>query len=648
MGPSNPRSTNACESCRRRKVKCSGEQPCRGCIRHNWECVFGHTGRRRYTEAHVQGLLDKIREYEEQLSAIPQAPPEQATPAEALTYQDSESGISPATNLTSGPAFESQVKSLLDRNRDHASAHMPDSNSPGGTATQWTSARALINEDAAPTIPSFDESQHLLERFLFYLGVSQHFFDTRTFSDNMTLLFQDAQTRDYQMRMIWFTEYLLVMAMAKLMDVEDPSSQPPGANLFAEAMRRLPPLHQLGEEGVIAVEILTLITTYLQWCDRKHDAYLYIGLALRLAIALGCDKPAQEQHCLPSETAHRSRLWWTVYMLDRRLSSGLGLAAGADERQLRAELPRQAMGFQSPVALAINVRIARTTDEIMTSLYGNASITQLELVDKIQKILHDLYEIGRSFPAALVLDFTRPLHNVTRTGASLYLMLFQAIILCIRPILLQRVSREVHRQSTQPAPSVIARLCETCDEAATKSLSILHILQRQHRIPRYGFFDLEATFSAAFVLVMTGFVDKSQDRPPQALDQALEILQFLSQSGNLAAERRLQDITHSCLHVWPQHTVHTTRESAKDTTMTLPAQCATDTWYDRDEGRLLETWMHPDNTVAAFDMQGDWDLDLAVEAEGIYSSFFDPTLPLTGVDHSDWLEIEKVFNGREL
>lgn len=52
----------------------------------------------------------------------------------------------------------------------------------------------------------------------------------------------------------------------------------------------------------------------------------------------------------------------------RRLSSGLGLAAGADERQLRAGFPRHSAGFQSPVALNINVRIARITDEIMSCM----------------------------------------------------------------------------------------------------------------------------------------------------------------------------------------------------------------------------------------------------------------------------------------
>ncbi|KAE8159436.1 hypothetical protein BDV40DRAFT_273418 [Aspergillus tamarii] len=690
-GDYNSRATNACESCRRRKVKCSGDQPCRSCVRHNWECVPGHAGRRRYTEAHVKNLLDKIRLYEEQLSTLSQAAPPATSgtdirneyTAEAMPYQESDAGISPATDLTSGPAFESQVKSLLDRNHPTNSAILRTPVNRGSTeaATNWTSVRPLVSENAVPTIPSLEESQHLLDRFLFYLGVSQHFFDPRTFSDNMVLLFQDDQTQERQMHTTWFTEYLLVMAMAKLMDVEDPSSQPPGASLFAEAMRRLSPLHQLGEEGAIAVEILTLIATYLQWCDRKHDAYLYIGLALRLAIALGCDKPAREQRCLPSETAHRVRLWWTVYMLDRRLSSGLGLAAGSDERQLRAELPRQAIGFQSPIALAINVRIARATDEIMSSLYGNTSITQMELVHKIQKILQDLYETGRSFPPALVLDFSRPLQTVTRTGASLYLMLFQAIILCTRPVLLQRVRREVQRQNNQlalqPLPAALGRLCETCNEAATKSLAILHALKHQQTIPRYGFFDLDATFSGAFVLVMMGLVDKAQDQPPPALDQAFDVLRFLSRAGNLAAERCLQDITHSCLHVWPNHVLGADREQdeASPSAINLsslgprvnatgphtsasvfppqpPPQytaVATEGWeQDRDESRLLETWMHPDAANAMFDMQVDWDwnLDLSVEAEGIYTSFFDPSLPLTGVDHSDWLEIEKIFNGQ--
>ncbi|KAF4761004.1 hypothetical protein N7455_001466 [Penicillium solitum] len=707
MAGSNPRSTNACETCRRRKVKCSGDKPCRACVKHNWECTFDHSGRRRFSEAQVKHLLEKVRTYEEQLGSqsvggpvssfpSPVAPdetpgrqssaqPNSLTPGnqeppnqrqDELLYPDNDPAISPATDLTSGPAFESQVRSLLDK------SHSSDRGFHGSTSNfqyradrlpQWTSVKELVDNVAGVSFPSLEESQHLLDQFLFYLGVSQHFFDPRSFSDDLMLLFQSPETRQQQINSPWFTEYLLVMAMAKLMDVKHPTSQTPGADLFAEALKRLPLLHHMGGEGVVAVEILTLITTYLQWCDRKHDAYLYIGLALRLAIALGCNLREVDQRCLPSQSAHRLRLWWTVYMLDRRLSSGLGLAAGADERQLCTELPRNAMGFQSPIALAINVRIARVTDDIMSTLYGNKSITQLELVRKIQQILQELHDTGRSFPKSLTLDFNRPLQLVTRTGASLYLMLFQAIILCTRPILLQRarfrVQSQQQAQSPDPAPSMLLRLCDTCDEAATRSLAILESLRRQQTIPRYGFFDLDATFSAAFVLVMVGFLDKSQTQPPLALDQASKVLQFLSQSGNLAAERRLQDIAQSYSHVWPNHVFNANAShsdaDSRDKTQTFAAspgsrQDALLTSSDpppymavasssrgdhQDEIRLLEPWSNMDVPDAMFDMQGDWNLDLSGEAEGIYSSFHNPTLPLTGVDYIDWLEIEKVFNG---
>ncbi|KAI9040664.1 fungal specific transcription factor domain-containing protein [Aspergillus affinis] len=658
----------------------------------------------RSANAHVQSLLDKIRSYEEQLATHSErgsvgnqqagyspggrgssvqhpvfiAPaPRQGGPAtpsthgiqeplsEGVSYPDNDDGISPATDLTSGPAFESQVRSLLHRNQPYSDSNKIHADIMGvdSSTSQWKSSQALVNETSAPMIPSLSESQHLLDRFLFYLGVSQHFFDPRTFSDSMMLLFQSPERQRQQTRTTWFTEYLLVMAMAKLMDVEEPTSQPPGASLFAEAMRRLPRLHQLGEEGVIAVEILTLITTYLQWCDRKHDAYLYVGMALRLAIALGCNRPAAEQNFLPSETAHRVRLWWTVYMLDRRLSSGLGLAAGADERQLRVEFPRHAIGFQSPIALIINVRIARTTDDIMSSLYGNASITQIELVRKVQMVLHGLYETGRCLPAPLLLDFSRPLQTVTRTGASLYLMLFQAIILCTRPILLQRVRQKVRRQAEQqplePAPPILTRLCETCNEAATKSLSILFALQRQRIIPRYGFFDLDATFSAAFILVMMGFVGDSESKLSPALEQAFVVLRFLSQAGNLAAEQRLQDILQSCLRVWPDHSTGDKQQESSNQapagTPSTPSRpppagsytpLATDGFNSlQEESRLLEPWMHPEMASGVFDMQGGWNMDLSGEAEGIYSSFYDPTMPLTGVDYTDWVEIEKVLGG---
>lgn len=53
-------------------------------------------------------------------------------------------------------------------------------------------------------------------------------------------------------------------------------------------------------------------------------------------------------------------------------------------------------------------------------------------------------------------------------------------------MLLRSVRLEVRRQQmeevSEMVPDVLARLCDTCNEAATRSLAILHSLQRQKTI----------------------------------------------------------------------------------------------------------------------------------------------------------------------
>jgi hypothetical protein len=62
---------------------------------------------------------------------------------------------------------------------------------------------------------------------------------------------------------------------------------------------------------------------------------------------------------------HTEPLFWLTSKYSR-LSTGLGLPPGVDGRQLRAELPRPFSGYQHPLPMIINLRIAQMTGEIMT------------------------------------------------------------------------------------------------------------------------------------------------------------------------------------------------------------------------------------------------------------------------------------------
>ena len=93
----------------------------------------------------------------------------------------------------------------------------------------------------------------------------------------MDMLYHDEAGRTAKMQTLWFSQFLLVMAIGKLIGYT--SGIPSDQNIetyFLEARRRLPPMDELGSFGVVSVEIMCLASVYLQWNDRKHDAYLYV------------------------------------------------------------------------------------------------------------------------------------------------------------------------------------------------------------------------------------------------------------------------------------------------------------------------------------------------------------------------------------
>ncbi|KAI9162692.1 Proline utilization trans-activator [Paramyrothecium foliicola] len=576
--------------------------------------------------------------------------------------------------LASGPAFESRARSIL---REHAVASSPR-NSLGAS---WRSTEdhrtqdhmwdtgSLVQDMTPSPILTKAESLRLFNEFVSLLGINQHFLDPRKFADALDLFYESESTRLAHMQSLWFTQYLLVMAMGMLhaSRTDDPDRLP-GSTFFAEAMRRLPPTYELGQYGTTSVEILSLVALYLQWSDRKHDAYLYIGLAVRLAVAFGCALPREEQTGVSSEKCHRNRLWWTLYMLDRRLSAALGLPMSVDERQIRADLPKPQAGFLSPLPITINVHIARATGEIMTSFYGNVAISQAELVKRIQNMLQSLYEIGRSIPEKIVTDFDNPTAKGGRTQASLHLMLFQAIILCVRPIILQTVKEKVEALNGHRSPPVLSptikRLCQSGREAAAKSIRILSKLHDERT--RFGYFDLDATFSAAFILVMFGFLDSKGDQvPPEGVRESARILRYLSKGGNRAAQRRLSELMQFCQHVWVPDPASEEWKWLSIEVTTAPSGPSTsdqsgdpgsaggleqfrlmpDNYDGRAQLADLSTWT-PAQGSSTLDLNQFEDIDWNLEPDmrDIYESFNDPNLPLTGIDDADWATIGRMFN----
>lgn len=115
---------HACVLCQQRKVKCSRETPCSGCIKSRAQCVYRDPvpPRRRKRRNPEDGLLDRLKRYEDLL-------------------QKAGIQIDPISRPNSGAAEDEQV----------------DNREPRQTSASETASRGEWDEPDAKTIP-FGES----------------------------------------------------------------------------------------------------------------------------------------------------------------------------------------------------------------------------------------------------------------------------------------------------------------------------------------------------------------------------------------------------------------------------------------------------------------------------------------------------------
>ena len=61
------------------------------------------------------------------------------------------------------------------------------------------------------------------------------------------------------------------------------------------------------------------------------------------------------------------RVWWTVYMLDRQMSSLMGLPLAVRDEDVSAPLPSFPNHFQKGIGLELHVKLSRVIADILNS-----------------------------------------------------------------------------------------------------------------------------------------------------------------------------------------------------------------------------------------------------------------------------------------
>ncbi|KAF5627669.1 proline utilization trans-activator [Fusarium sp. NRRL 25303] len=366
------------------------------------------------------------------------------------------------------------------------------------------------------SLPSLELALYYLQTVKFRTYPLFHLFQETDFVHVLHLFYQDplgvARTHN-----LWYIHYLIIMAFGKSFAGQQASIGPAGADLFSRAMNQMPDVTYLSRDPVKATEISCCIALYLHCVDHRVAAHSYIGQAVRMAQSHGLHTDMQPASVGDQLAQNGRLLWWTVYILDQRLSSLMGTTNGINDDDISAPAPQISENDIHTSALAIHVKISQ--------LLGSITITELS---------EDL----SAFSGRLI-------GEISRVAAHLNLQYNQCVILTIRPLVFHLYKQKLQGSGTAGGftlPSSIKDLIQVVTNSAVQIANVLSQLKRHGLLDILLPFDLEAAYSAAFVLVMASEVEAKHAMHEVSLATLLDVFDAMIMAGNLQASSRKAEV----------------------------------------------------------------------------------------------------------
>ncbi|KAJ5718839.1 uncharacterized protein N7483_009921 [Penicillium malachiteum] len=591
---------NACQWCRTRKIKCTGQQPCQYCTSKELDCIFNERGKK------VVITEDYLRELEGRSSSLAgQAQPAVMTglvlESQERVVQDSAQNViyEPEPRMMD---LKSLTKSLK-RQQTYLETQFIDSGRPRGAAGRnggrddetchsdaigdeyrylghsnsfsfSRNIRLMITKavqgpelhDMIPIkdgaygspwqrvhvdlsgvhLPSEDYAVYLTHTVSFALRPLYHLFDNGAFLSRLHQFYTDRNQNSVQPTGIWHIQMLVIFAFGvSILAREAGPLGPTGATYFAKAVEALPDCHQLSQEPVLAIEILSLFALFMQAMDMQLAAHQYIGLAMRISITHGMERKWDTLRNTREEFEHRSRLWWSVYVIDRKLSSLIGVVPGFSDTDISLPMPdTDNIHHDEDLALGLHVEVMSQLGHILNVIYGHGSQRYLgsKFIAAVQSVLQKQVKTSRKLNTKMKIEPNSPGDTVSRTAANLYLLHHQCSILAIRPVIYFLLKANLADQnSTLRLSGAVIGLVRICAESAIRILTIIESLRIHKLLNTMLPHDIDAVFAAAFILIIIDTIAPSISEPWD-LGNVLSLLDEFVTRGIIIARPYKQDL----------------------------------------------------------------------------------------------------------
>ncbi|KAF5483855.1 Proline utilization trans-activator [Colletotrichum fructicola] len=581
-GESNNTRPVACLNCRQRRSYCSKEKPtCSRCRDSNLICSYEETRKITVTEAHLRELEWKAKAYDELLTRQSQNTQGQTIPGAKLKgvsteendeeFEDAHPLLEPFNQLSvhkpstsfKGPGssdnFLRSVRKLSGFHGDDGSLDVnPNFYEPSALPSRRETARTRVR------LPPIDIARRLFAAQYTYIGTIFSFTDPKEkFDQLLTEAYRGPPDPSDKEACLSYAKVLIILAFGQLYSVNQwvDFRGPPGFEYFTHALNLLPDTHEEG--SILCVETLALIGYFMQNMNRRDAAFLYIGMALRMAISLGLHHEVgysptpttlQGQDANPESIdhdtrEHRRRVWWSVYSLDRILSVKSGNPITIQDEDIGVDLPsrlsREAE-YCPAVVLRHYTELSRILGEIHNTIYRRTSKTAPKsgqrLMASVQGIILGLSKWNQDLPDDLRFDPARL--SISRESVSTFAHYYQCINMTARPLLFHVVQKrlkrirssndlgEKERDWKEGLSQTTVRVIDMCIGAAQDTINMMTVAAQRDLVATYGYMDGEHVFSASIVLVMVCVVFPTNASNMLAMNAGLDLLRGMGERGN--------------------------------------------------------------------------------------------------------------------
>ncbi|KAL4802922.1 hypothetical protein BDV18DRAFT_166504 [Aspergillus unguis] len=546
------RCRRACDSCKRRKQKCNGEQPCTICVqrRKEAECHFSDKPARLLRPSSVNSndtkeamlLSEHLLPTPQRRTAMDHLLNSLENTSASLEQQvgDDKDGAAPvpkvARLLRDGQGKfmyigDSASLSFLQSVRRIVSLSIGRCEFTEDTSrhSMLEAFQSSSTTQSGPLIepPSNDEAQRLARQYVLATSPLLDLFDLDEFHPRLANWIGNPTGDEDTVSSIF---YLVLAIGAQVSDTNQSLAEQyfvSGRQLGFSAFTETPSLY--------TIQSYVLISMYMLGACRRNGAFMNLGIALRAAYAVGIHRRDANSLFTARERRARERVWKSLRMMDLFLSASLGRppATSDFDYELREDdiAPRESHFTRDQLSTTV-VSLCRIFERVLTEVY----MRQVVSIHVAENISNQHRAWVRNLPTFLQKQTehleTKSLEE-SLAAAHVFGSYYWSIILLTRPFLIFWVSQYVRSRKQPPearnGTSRLSLFADACVYSALRGLDVVDSLARYeaNTLPRRLPFLINSVFNSAVVLGAAFFADYDNMLPlEEGLNKAEKFLEL--------------------------------------------------------------------------------------------------------------------------